>query len=192
MGILDRILLMLYTILIAVSSVGVLGVCLQLIPTDLVWTSFLDLYGRWETGAVGFVLLMVSLKLLIASVSSNKKKTEVRKEAVIIHGQLGDVQVSVGAVKNLVDKTARSVKGVRDVKIEVLIEAPKSGSTEDGAVKVNLRIVIGQESHVVEVSDEVRELVKNSLMNTVGLTAVSIDVTVDDISNASVQKQRVV
>lgn len=192
MGIIDRILLFAHAIVSAVLFLGIAALSTRLVPLDFVWTNFLYLIGRWETGAFAAVFFFVSLRLLFASLGSGTKRPREGKEAIVVRGALGEVRVAVAAVKNLADKSARSVKGVRDAKTEITVEAAKKGAAQDSAVRLKTRLVVGQESRVAEVSDQVRELLSRGMADIVGLDAVQIDVQVDDISNAPVKAQRVV
>lgn len=194
MGFLDRFFLALYALAVLLLSLGVAVLCTQLVPMELVWTNFIYLCGRWETVAGAAVFFLLSLRFLKVSLSVSKRP-KLQKEAVIVRGEMGEVQVAVEAVRNMVDKTARSVRGVRDVKTEVtaaFMPSKKGDVAAQQQVKIVVKIVIGQESNVTEVSNQVRTLVGNGLTNVVGLSDFDLEVRIDDISNASVQKQRVV
>lgn len=190
MLIIDRILLAMYTLAMTIVSFGVIVLTLRFFPEDVVWTNLMFLLSRWETGGVAFVFMLISLRLFKVSFSSSKLRPS--EEAIVIHGALGDVRVAFDAIKTLVDKTARSIKGVRDVKIDVIVKNDKQGNAADAEVKIKIKIVVGSESNVPEISDQMQQLVKEKLKNTVGIDVDEIDVLVENISNANLQKQRVV
>ncbi len=191
MGIINRVLLFFYTIGIALLSLGAALFCLQVVPAAYVWNEFLYLSGRWETGAVALVMFLVSIQLFGLTFSSGKK-TRYDKEAVVIHGAMGDVRIAIEAIKNLVDKTARSVHGVRDVKERVTAEVSKSSPAADPVVHIKLRVILGQENNAAAVSDEIQKKIREQLTNFVGLRDVDIEITVENIANTATAKQRVV
>lgn len=191
MGIINRVLLFFYTIGIALLSLGVVVLCLQIVPANYVWNEFLYLCGRWETAAVAFLIFVISIQLFGLSFAGTAKKVRHDKEALIIHGEMGDVRVAVEAVKNLVDKTARCVHGVRDVKARVTAEVPKSSPTATATVQIELRLVIGQENNVAKISDEIQKQVTRHLQDFIGLQDFGLKIVVDDISKAAPTKQRV-
>lgn len=190
MLIIDRMVLAMYTLAMTIISLGVIVLTLRFFPEDVVWTNLLFLLSRWETGGIAFVFMLISLRLLKVSFSSGKLQSSA--EAIVIHGTLGDVRVAIVAIKTLVDKVAHSIKGVRDVKIDVIVKTNKQENLEDTDVKLKLKIVVGPESNVPEISDQMQQLVKEKLKNTVGIDVDEIDVLVENISNANLQKQRVV
>lgn len=188
MLIIDRIMLAMYTLAMTIVSLGVVVLTLRFFPEDVVWTNLIFLLSRWETGAVAVLFMLISLRLFKVSFGSSNLQTS--DEAIVVHGTLGDVRVAIIAIKTLVDKVARGIKGVRDVKINVIAKNNKQGNLEDIAVKI--KIVVGPESNVPEISGQMQQLVKEKLKNTVGIDVGEIDVLVENISDANLQKQRVV
>jgi uncharacterized alkaline shock family protein YloU len=193
MGIINRLLLFLYTISFALLSLGLIVVCLQIVPAQYIWNDFLYLSGRWETGAVAFVVFLWSIHLLSMSFVS-AKKVSYDKEAILVHGSMGDVRVSIAAIRNMVDKVTRRVSGVRDVKVQVTAERSKTKEDlpEEASVRIKIRIVIGQESNVSKISDAIQDTVQSHLQEFIGLKNFSVNISVADISNAAIEKQRVV
>lgn len=180
MAIIDRIILLIYTLLLIILSVGVILISLRLIPLELVWTTLAAAYGQWEAALAAGVFLLVSLRLLLASFRSESSHS---KEAIVHHTEMGDVQITLDAVKNLVEKTARQTRGVRDVK--VYIRQHQEG------LKVQLRMVASPESNVPSVSAEVQQRVHEYIKNTVGIELTDIHILVENISNDFKPKQRV-
>jgi uncharacterized alkaline shock family protein YloU len=180
MGIIDRIILLIYTVLLIIISVGVILISLRLIPLELVWTTLSSTYGQWEAALMAGVFLLVSLRLLLASVRVNASKN---KDAVVHHNDMGDVQITLDAIKNLVEKTTRHTRGVRDVKVYVRQSAE--------GLKVQLRIVASPESNVPAVSAEIQQHVHEYIKNTVGIELTDIHILVENISNDFKPKQRV-
>lgn len=180
MGIIDRIILLIYTLLLIILSVSVILISLRLIPLELVWTTLAAIYGQWEVVLAAGVFLLISIRLLLASFRSNSSHT---KDAIVHHTDMGDVQITLDAVKNLVEKTARHTRGVRDVKVYVkhYVEG----------LKVDLRIVVSPESSVPAVSAEIQRRVHEYIKNTVGIELADIRILVENISNDFKTKQRV-
>lgn len=178
MGIIDRIILSIYTLLLSFLSMGVILLSFRLLSLDWVWTSLSHLYGQWEAGMVGLVFFLVSIRLLLAGLRSRKIK-----ETIVHHLEMGDVHISLDAIKNLVEKTARHTRGVRDVKVSVQHDAQ--------GLKISLKTVVSTESHVPTVSAELQQRVQAYIKNTVGVELVDIRIVVTNISNDLKSKQRV-
>ena len=178
MGIIDRIILSIYTLLLAFLSMGVILLSLRLISLDLVWTGILHISGHWEAGLVGAVFLLISIRLLLAGMRSR-----MIKDTIVHHNDMGDVHISLDAIKNLVEKTARHTRGVRGVKVSVNLDGQ--------GLKVSLKAVVSPEVHVPNISAELQQRVHDHIKNTVGVELADVQVFVENISNDFKAKQRV-
>lgn len=178
MGIIDRIILTIYTFLLAFLSLGVVLTALQLIPRDFLWTSVSSIYGQWEAGLVATVFLLVSVRLLLAGLRSRRGKN-----AIVHHNEMGDVHISIGAIENLVEKAARHVRGVRGVKV--------AAEHSSAGIKLRLKAVISPESNVPAVTAEIQRRVNEYINNTVGIELADMQIYVENISNDFKSKHRV-
>lgn len=180
MGIIDRIILSVYTFLLAFLSVVVILISFHLVSADIVkmFIGYID--GQWEAGLVGAIFLLLSIRLLLAGL---RRRTENGKDAIVHHSEMGDVQITLEAVKNLVEKTVRHTRGVRGVKVHV--------TNYGQELKVSVKAVVSPESHVPSVSVDIQKRVHEYIKNTVGVDLVDIHVLVDNISNDFKSKHRV-
>ena len=178
MGIIDRIILSIYTLLLAFLSIGVILLSLRLISLELVWTGISHISGQWEAGLVGAVFLLISIRLLLAGMRSRKAK-----DTIVHHNEMGDVHISLDAIKNLVEKTSRHTRGVRGVKVRV--------SNHSKGLKVALKAVVSPEVHVPSVSAELQQRIHEYIKNTVGVELADVEIIVENISNDFKAKQRV-
>ena len=178
MGIFDRIILSIYTFFLAFISLGVILLALQLIPIDFVLNGISRIYGQWEASLVGAVFLLVSVRLLLAGIRSSRGKS-----MVIHHTDMGDVQVSLSAIENLVEKTARHIHGVRGVKVNV--------TQGDHGLKVGIKAIVSLESNIPSVTADMQAAVLKYIKNTVGVDLADVKIVVENISNEFKARQRV-
>jgi uncharacterized alkaline shock family protein YloU len=177
MGIFGRIILSVYTLLLIFLSVGVIMMGFRLIPLELVGTSITYIYGQWEAGVVGIAFLFASIPLLWAGLRRKGRKN------IIHHNDMGDVYVSLDAVENLVEKAARHVRGVRNIKV--------SAEHTSLGLKLYMKTIISPESFVPDVTAQVQERVNEYIKNTVGVELAEMRIFVENISNDFKARQRV-
>ena len=178
MRIVDRIILSLYTLLLTVLSVGVILLSLRFISLEQAASCLFYIYDQWQAALAGAIFLLVSIRLLLAGLRSRSSS-----DAIIHNNELGQVQISIAAVENLVEKAARHIKGVREVKVKVFLR--------DNGINIKLRTVISPECNVPEVAAQIQQKVYKHLQETVGVEAAQVEIKVDDISNDFKLKQRV-
>lgn len=178
MRIVDRIILTIFTLLVAGLSLGVIVLSLRLISFDQMWTSLNHIYGQWELGLIGAILLMASLRLLFAGIRSSRLKT-----TIIHHAEMGEICISLDAVKNLAEKTAKQIRGVHGVKVSVIYE--------DENLKIRIRATISPDSNIPSVAEEVQQRVRDYIKNTVGIEPSEVGVLVENIANDVKGRSRV-
>ena len=178
MSSIDRIILSIYTILLTVLSLLSILLSVKILPQQY-WQQGLSLiYGRWEAALIGGIFFLVSIRLLLAGLRSRRGPNK-----IVHQTEMGVVEISIGAVEDLIAKTARHTRGVRDAKVNI-----KQLGDE---VKVDMRIVVGPEYNIPKVAAEIQTRTQEYLKNTVGLTMAEVRILVNDISNEFKSKTRV-
>ncbi len=192
MSVINRIILFFYALAFGAVSLLTLVLFARFIPDAQIWNEFLYLCSRWETVLVATVIFICSLYLVIQSLSTHSKDVSAN-EAAIIQGKMGDVRISLAALKNMADKIARSIQGVRDVKVKLKMT---KAQTKDKTLLPNfkLRLIVGEDHNIVAISDELKMMLNAYLEKYIGIEQAIINIEVESISNNSTanNKKRVV
>lgn len=192
MSVINRIILFFYALAFGAVSLLTLVLFARFIPDAQIWNEFLYLCSRWETVLVATVIFICSLYLVIQSLSTHSKDVSAN-EAAIIQGKMGDVRISLVALKNMADKIARSIQGVRDVKVKLKMT---KAQTKDKTLLPNfkLRLIVGEDHNIVAISDELKMMLNAYLAKYIGIEQAIINIEVESISNNSTanNKKRVV
>ena len=105
---------------------------------------------------------------------------------------MGQVRISLVALKNMADKIARSTAGVRDVRVRIKMT---KAATKDKTLIPNfkLRLVVSETYNIVTISDDIKYQMNDYLSKFVGIENSQIDIDVKSISdNPAEGKRRVV
>lgn len=177
---LDRVLLTLYTLVILMLSLGLLGFSIGLIPLDaaLRWIRGLNFglgFGL-AAFAAAVVFLVVSLRLLLAGFMRGKPTSTLLK-----HTELGAIRVSVQTLDNLAQKAVRSFAEIKDVKSVVLPDA-------DG-VRIQLKITVMPDVHMPDLTQNLQQKVKEYTEGLSGIPVKEVQVYVDNLTSG--QRSRV-
>ena len=191
MSVINRIILFFYALAFGAVSILTMVLFARFIPDAQIWNEFLYLCSRMETVVVAVVIFICSLYLLIQSLSTHSNDVSTN-EAVIVQGKMGEVNISLTALKDMADKIARSITGVRDVKVRLkMTKAPPKDKTLIPNFK--LKLIVGEESNIVSISDEIKQQLDIYLNKYIGIEKAKIDINVESISNNSTNnKKRVV
>ncbi|MBQ4404582.1 MAG: alkaline shock response membrane anchor protein AmaP [Selenomonadaceae bacterium] len=186
MGIIRRLILLFYVLIVLAALVICAGVCLQLIPVN-VWQKELDyILGRHETLAALAGMAVASLILLgaVFSRSGGKGLSAASGDVHLEIGKPGEVKVTVPAIVSVVERAAITVEGVREVQASVY--------RQDGAVpiKVRLTITLGQGFSAPRVSEATSAAINDALRTALEIENVPVEIRVDEVTHAITERDK--
>ena len=162
MGIPDRIILTLYTFLMAVVAVLVVLCSLGVIGQTAITAFFATIPGNWEYAVGGIIILLVSIRLLIAGIGATGMTS-----LTISSADSGKVSVGKSAIEDYVAEIAKEVYGVYGVKVEA-----KMGE-EHISIRINASIEPG--INIPETTDEIKYNVRDTIKKVLGMEIKDID-----------------
>ena len=194
MGYINRFLLFLYALAVALAALGVIVLCLPVFPVPAILNEAAFLLSRWETIAGAALVFLISVHLVACSLTcgsqSGEKKAKKEPEAVVVRGASGEVRVAIPAVSSLAEKSASKVYGVENV--DAKVEARRV-TGEDGAssskVAVGLELAVAAGQNVAQISDAVRAAVSEQMNDVLGLADYSIDISIAEFAGRDAAKQ---
>lgn len=189
MGFLNRCLLFVYTLFFGLVCIGVICLWAHLLPDRVLLNEYEYLLSQWQTPAVAAVIALLSIHLLFCSLSGKGSKKINAHELLIVNGGNGQVNVSLAAIRGMAEKLAASVHGVREAKVKSFVERRKD---EGDFLKLDVRIEVGPERVIADISDEIRTRVGKYVTQTAGIENVELAVSVESIaSGVSVKKRQI-
>jgi len=176
MRIMDRILLAVYTVLIIILSIVAIAVSLHLIPLETMYAYIQSVYDSLQIAIVVLIIsllfLIISLELLLSGV-----RHKAPRGALLKADESGSVMLSISAIDSMVQRSARMIEGVRDIRSSVSVDA-------DGT-KIMLSVQVEQDVNIPELTDNLQAQVKEYLEKYGGIKIKSLAVRIDSISPAN-------
>ena len=184
MGIISRLLLLLYVLAVMVALAVGAGVCLHFIPTQ-VWQSYLNwIISTQETLIVIAVMFLASFCLLSMALSSKKSPVNIKGDVELQKGTFNEVRVAVPAIVSVVERAALSVQGVRQVEAKV---QNRGGSTP---VSVQVSMVLSQSYSAPDVSAQVKAEINKALQTALQISDVPVEVKVTEVTHAAIEREK--
>ena len=187
MGVFNRFLLFLYTLLFGVVSLGVILLVFNVVPERVVLNEYQFAITQWQTAAVAGVVLLISIHLMFCSFGGKSSKEINSGDILLIHGTEGEVNVSVTAIREMVERIAAGVRGVREAKVKATVERNKEKGDSLG---LDVKLEVGQERSIANISDEVRSQSSKYLTEIACISSFDVVVSVQSISSGVVVKKR--
>lgn len=171
MSLVDRVLLTVYTFALmvtaALSLVVSLGDARPFLAFEL---AFQTTEGRWVTGAVSLLVLIASLRLLYSAFAQPQVQ-------VVHETELGQVRISRDAVEHLIQRVARQVRGVRDVRPRVQI-GPEG-------IIARARLTVSPDVNIPALAAQVQDELRRTVREVVGVELAELHLAVENITAES-------
>lgn len=184
MGILSRLLLFFYVLVVMAAAVAIAGVCLNVVPTNL-WQKILQLMIKSQETLIVLAIMMLASLCLLSVVFSGKKTPKILSTDIELKKDAtSEVKITIEALAGVVERAALTVAGVRQVRASVYRQAEKS------PIKVQLEIILSQGYTAQIVSEEVNNAVSKALNTTAQLSGVPIEIKVTEVTHAIIERER--
>ncbi len=137
---------------------------------------FKTIYLQWEYGVLFLLLFLVSSSILYPffNVEQNYKKTLVNST------ELGDINITLGALDNLVKKVVKREEGISDISTKLM-------DSESG-LNIKLSLKIYSDYVIPELTDQLQKVVKSYLEDTTGVTVNQVSILINEINNNKIKE----
>ena len=187
MGVVNRLLLFFSAVFFGAVSIGVILLVLHAVPERVLSNEYQYAVAQWQTGVIAGVVFLISIHLLFCSFSGREKKETASGDIILIHGESGDVTVSLGAVRSMVERISSNVRGVREAKVKSTLE---HNSENGDCLRLNIKLQVGQDRSVAAISDDIRANAGQYLTDVACISNFDLGVTVQEIVSGVVVKKR--
>ncbi|SEN22588.1 alkaline shock response membrane anchor protein AmaP [Lihuaxuella thermophila] len=173
MGLLDRLLLFLFSIgFAALAVVGFLAGLEILIGPREVISGIREFYQdpglRWAVAGVSLFALVISVRLL--AVGLMKKRA--LDPGVDRETEIGHIRISLKTIESLAVRAARKVRGIRDLTARVRHNGDHS------SVGIGMKIIVDGERPIQELSEQLQLTVKEQVEKIAGVGVDQVSVYV--------------
>lgn len=166
-----RFILFIMAILFIFTSLLLSLYCFGLAEPEMIPELVFSLYQQWELGILFFIAFIAGCWVIYPFFSRVKNTT------LINRSELGEVEITLEALDNLVNTIALEQDGIVAISNRL--------STEDDGLTIYLKAKILPSKTIPEITNSLQELVKSYIEDTTGVTVSSIKVLVEDVSDGS-------
>ncbi len=164
-----RLVIFLYSlVLLAVSGAALVAAMgMKNILIRYIDLAYATPQNRMIAGVIAIIIAVIAVSTLLSSL----KRSKGTKNLIVVKGLMGDIVMSIPAIKVIISKAVKKIEGVKDV--ESTVKYKTSG------LFVTLHTVINPEMSVPELSQDLQNVVKEDLEVIGGLQVAEIKVFID-------------
>lgn len=175
--ILDRFLLFVYSLSIAILSIAAILHLSGVLPSNWIDDSN---YGVFITAIIVLVVLfLLSLRFFYISIRKDRNRTP----SIDQRTEFGDIQISIETIENLCLKAASRVRGVRDLKSRIKVD--------QAGIDIEIRAVVDGEYSIPTLSSDIQKQVHDYLQETTGIPVANVAVFIANVAQSPSFKSRV-
>jgi len=139
------------------------------VPIEAFNLFLLDLNNRWILGLTSFLVLIFSTNLFLHSVRVKPEKhTSIHKTA------LGQIDLSVPALEQLILKASKKISGIHEVHPVIKVS--------DNKLSVLLKVQVNPDFNIPQITAELQHVIKEYLLQTSGTSIEEVRVQVTKIN----------
>ncbi len=172
MGITDRVILTLYTFLMAVFALVLVLCSLGVISQESILMFISSIPGSWEYAVAGVIFLLASIRLLLAGIGAFGVNS-----FLLGNPESGKVSISKKAIEDYIADIAQEVYGIYGVKVVAKME--------DNNISARINASIEPGINIYETTYEIKNNVKETIKKVVGMDVTDIEVFFKQIKNTN-------
>ncbi len=170
MGWFDRALLTIYSFLTGTLSIVMLLIVSGWQTPVIIWEHLFMLeQQKYIIAGILALLFLISIKLLLFSLQKR-----VISHTIIKNTPLGQVNITLEALENLVLKTSYQISGVKELKPRIILV--------DGGVNIILKAVVSNDLNIPAISDQLQSRIKEYLAEVAGIEVREVKILVTNIA----------
>lgn len=182
--IMDRLLLLIYSLIVFALSIAALSVAGRLVTRGQALNWVGELYGNGTVlqGLVistAVVLVLISLRFLYVAL----RRGNASAPSIDQRTDYGDIRISLETVENLALKAASRQRGVKDLRARIRIA--------EAGIDIVLRAVVDGETSIPGLTEDIQKSVKEHVEEITGIPVSGVSVFVANIIQSQSFKSRV-
>jgi len=177
MNTVDRLLLLVFSMVVAIFSFSLLLLALPFIPAKYVEVLRLFIFQSNSMALLAIILLLLALKFVFKSTESgNNCSSYISKET-----EIGQIRISYNTIKTL---ALSSINGIKEIK-----EAKAQINNKNGEVSIIISASFSTGAIIPQIAKDMQKKVKDMIETTTEVNVKEVLVFVEETNNSS--KRRV-
>ena len=164
---LDRLFVLLLAVVVALLSLGLMAFSAGLVEI----TEAVDLLVAESllVGIISLIAFFISARVLQISLAKKSKL----KQTVITSGELGNIKITLGAIKKLVKSIIKQESEVKTIETEVEVE-------EEG-VNISLELEVASSGSISDLAKRLQTEVQEQVSETTGAEVAEVEILIEEV-----------
>lgn len=185
MKILDKIALVLFSIIILVISVVMVLLIFSVISFDTIEMLYTQMMANNIANNIVLGISLISIVLAVKAIffgSSSSENSKMSGDGILLENEAGRLLISRETIENLVNSVAKGFENTQSVTTKVLVD-------NENALKVFVTLMVLPNTVISELSSNLQKRIKEVVKNVTDLDIKSIDIKIKNITTPVENKE---
>lgn len=185
MKILDKIALILFSIIMLVISIVMVLLIFSVISFDAVEMLYTQMMANTIANNVVLGVSLISIVLAVKAIffgGSSTENSKMNGDGVLLENEAGKLLISRETIENLVNSVAKDFENTQSVTTKVVVD-------NENALKVFVTLMVLPNTVISELSMNLQKKIKEVVKNVTDLDIKSIDIKIKNITTPEEKKE---
>ena len=182
MKFLERFALTIFSIIILILSVAVLGIMFNLVEATILTKTIYFVMENIYAFRTTLVVIAILVLLAIKGIFFKSKRENLGKDGIVLENASGKLVISRESLENLVASVAKEIPGAEAVSSRTILD-------KDRNLKVYVTTTVARDMMLKEVSTTLQDKIKEAMKETADLDVKEVNIRIKNISSKRVKSK---
>lgn len=183
MKFLERFALTIFSIIVLVVSVVLLGIMFNFWSMSIIELGISFIIGNVYAFRVALIVATICILLAIKGIFFKSKKEELGKDGIVLENSSGKLVISKESLENLVSSVSREIPGADVVSSKTILDKEKN-------LKIFVVTTVSKDMMLKDVSSELQNKIKEAMKQTADLDVKEVNIKIKNITSKRVKKAK--
>ena len=183
MKFLERFALTIFSIIVLVLSVVLLGIMFNVWSVSIFEFAVGFILGNIYAYRTALVISAICILLAIKGIFFKSKKEDLGKDGIVLENSSGKLVISKESLENLVSSVAKEIPGADVISSKTVLDKEKN-------LKVFVITTVSKDMMLKDVSTELQNKIKEAMKRTADLEVKEVNIKIKNITSKRVKKAK--
>lgn len=180
MKFLEKLALILFSLIISVLSIGLILIILNVVQINVVTKTISLLLTNETTIKITLGISVVALLLAIKCMFFGAKPEDDGRNGVILENDAGKLVISKESLENLIANVVKDVQGIEAISSRTILD-------KNNQLIVYVTTLVSKDIMIKDVSAQIQDKIKEALNKTADLEVKQVNIKVKNITNKKIK-----
>lgn len=183
MKFLERFILTIFSILILVISVTLLGIMFNFWGVSIVELGIGFIMANIYAYRTALIVSVICILFALKGIFFKSKKEELGKDGIVLENSSGKLVISKESLENLVSSVSKEIPGADVISSKTILDKEKN-------LKIFVVTTVSRDLMLKDVSTELQNRIKDAMKKTADLDVKEVNIKIKNITSKKVKKSK--